>query len=201
MINNNFLNRRPPRPTNPIIVDQVGRRSPRGPTSNPTRYNKQNSNTNRNPRSATADERRVRGGSSRSPRRSPRKREAVSAGYFAPQTNVGRSQRGGQRGSGRNSKNGKSSNNPIKAEAALLPIEWRCRTPPKRHDEVSYPSTYLYTYRFALVVGVSNRVLYLMCDCVCVFFFGNVPKGPCGGATFSKSIGKCGSSGTFNSNS
>ena len=159
--NNNFL-KRPPRssrPTNPIIVDQVGRRSPRGPTSNPTRYNKQNNNTNRNPRSSTAENRITTAFAqkTRSPRR---KREAVSAGYFAPQTNAGRGQRGGQRGSGRNGKNGRSSNNPIKAEAALLPIEWRCRTPPKRHDEVSYPSTYLYTYRFAFVVGVSNRLLF-----------------------------------------
>ena len=126
---------RSPRPTNP--------NSPRSTSSSPRRPSRQ--------RSSTADERnlnRLGGGHNqttrittggRQPRNSPRKREAVSAGYFAPQiSNGNRGVRGrNNRSNRRGNHNNASNNQPVKSEADLLPIEWRCRTPPQRHDEVS----------------------------------------------------------------
>ena len=135
---------RPPRSPRQTVNER-----PTNPNSTTSSSNSRSRNgsrrNNRSRRSSTADDidrdsrsngyvdRSSRGSGGRSPRNSPRKREAVSAGYFAPQV-------GGSRGSGRGGKrSGRGdAQNPVIKEAALLPIEWRCRTPPQRHDEVSF---------------------------------------------------------------
>jgi ribosomal protein L34 len=124
---------KPPRrlSSNDRSLDPKGGCSNFGRQSNNSGNNNSPRSRNRNSgfrqRSSTADERRLRNGNSRKFYRNQQpKREAVSAGCFAPSTNSSKSGRNGRSGN----------NNTVKSEAALLPIEWRCRTPPQRHDEV-----------------------------------------------------------------